>query len=605
MKKQCDRKKRSIKKTVTSLFLLLILFSLFSCSLPRDDHQRDQTKSDNQEFDSQKIERQIHQRISQMSPEEKIGQMIVAGFQGTELSDGQIQYIQSHHIGNVIIFGQNTRDREQIAALNTQLQKAILEDTGIPALIGIDQEGGKVMRIESGVTCYPGNMAVAATGHPDYAEKIGAGMGQELRSLGIYADFAPVLDVNSNPDNPVINTRSYSDDPETVAKYGCQMIEGLKSQGILACGKHFPGHGDTNTDSHYGLPIINKSMDNMEKNELLPFRAAIADGVDMLMVSHIVFPAYDPQKLPASMSPSILTGLLRRQLGFQGLIITDSMTMGAIKDHYGVAQGSLAAAKAGADLILTGDGSSRIPDDPDPQGETIALLVAAAKDGSLPMSRIDDGVERILTYKMKLGLFDQCYPDPDVTNADWSTHGAFAQKVADESVTLIQDRLQLLPFISAASSAEKPVAVDLNHTYSNTLFLSPRTGGNASLSLAEEAGVKLGASFYSVSPNPTVEEINQAAALAKQADLTVIAVTDTAHKKGQAALVKRIMALQPHVVLIFMGSPYDSAAFPNAGASLCTYEYSKPAITAVLKVFAGEIPPQGICPVKLPGVLGA
>lgn len=191
MKQRFEKKTFPIKNVFASLLVLMILFSSFGCSLSPSRQQQgqkkssgvqikrhDQTKSDNQEFDSQKIERQIHQRISQMSAEEKIGQMIVAGFQGTELSDGQIQYIQSHHIGNVILFGQNTRDREQIAALNTQLQKAILEDTGIPALIGIDQEGGKVMRIESGVTCYPGNMAVAATGHPDYAEKIGAGMGQ-------------------------------------------------------------------------------------------------------------------------------------------------------------------------------------------------------------------------------------------------------------------------------------------------------------------------------------------------------------------------------------------------------------------------------------------
>lgn len=585
---------------LVSLLVLAMMLSLFGCLLLREHPHPCSKKQASMEMERQ-IRQQVRQRIRQMSPEEKIGQMVVVGFQGTQLSEEQIQYIQSHHIGNVVLFGQNATDRKQIAALCSQLQKTILESTGIPAFIATDQEGGKVTRIQNGATQFPGNMAVAATGHPDYAKRIGDYMGQELHSLGINVNFSPVLDVNSNPNNPVINTRSYSDDPETVAKYGCEMIEGLRSQNVLACGKHFPGHGDTNTDSHYGLPIINKSVDDMEKNELVPFQAAIADGVDMLMVSHIVFPAYDPQKLPASMSWVILTGLLREQLGFRGLIITDSMTMGAIKGHYGVAQGSLAAAKAGADLILTGDGSSRIPDDPDPQGETIALLVAAAKEGSLPMSRIDDGVKRILTYKMKLGLFDQCFPDPDVADANWSNHGAFAQKVADESVTLIQDRLQLLPFTSAASSAERPVAVDLNHTYSNTLFLSPKTGGNAPLSLAEEAGVKLGASFYSVSPNPTVEEINQAATLAKHADMTVIAVTDTAHNKGQAALVNRIMALQPHVVLIFMGSPYDSDAFPKAGASLCTYEYSPSAITAVLKVFAGEIPAQGICPVKLSG----
>lgn len=636
--------KRISLKRLTALFLSFTLFMTLSTSCTKKDPD---PKSASPQPSSPSVD--VEAILSQMSVEEKIGQMFMVSLDGTALNEETAEYLAARHIGNVILFGKNMAGREQISALNTQIQQTIRQATGIPPLIGIDQEGGTVTRITDGATIFPGNMAVAATGDPKNAYLLGEAMGAELYALGINVNFAPVLDVNSNPDNPVIGVRSYSDDPALVGRFGCQMAAGLRSQSVLACGKHFPGHGDTSTDSHLDLPVLNRSEASLRNTELVSFQKAIDQGIDMIMTTHIIFPAFESEQLPATMSEAILTGLLREQMGFHGLIITDGMRMKAITEHFGTAEASLAAAQAGADLILTGDGGadpiltgdggadpiltsdgiadplsptasadsdlepidrstqpidrSAQPIDQtaqttDPQSQTIDRLIAAAKDGSLPMKRIDDSVRRILTAKAELGLFDQDLPAPRLSEIDWSAHALLAQQLADQSITLIRDRSELLPSVSAPSGTEPlPAAVDMNLTYANTLFLSPVFSSGPSM--AETAREKFGALSFTFSKNPTTEEIRQAGALSRSADQVVLVITDAKKKKGQAALVNRVLALNPSVILISMGSPYDLDLFPDAGTQLCSYEYSATAIDAVLRVLSGELIPEGTCPVTL------
>ena len=281
-----------------------------------------------------------------------IGQHLFAGFAGKEIPADFAALVRQYQIGNVVLFAHNVQDAPQLRRLCGELQALVLDATGVTPLIAIDQEGGIVSRLGEDAAVVPSAMAVAATGNPENAYQAGLITGTELRAMGINFDLAPVLDVNSNPLNPVIGVRSYGQTPEDVARYGIAMVRGLLDGGVLACGKHFPGHGDTAVDSHVGLPLVNKSLDKLEVCELAPFRAAIAAGLPAVMSSHILFPQLEPDKLPATMSRRIMTRLLKERLGFDGLVLSDCMMMGAIADHYGSVAGIVAALKAGVDMVF-------------------------------------------------------------------------------------------------------------------------------------------------------------------------------------------------------------------------------------------------------------
>lgn len=296
----------------------------------------------------------IEKILEQMSLDEKVGQMLMPdlrmweGTNTTAMNPGTAQLIKDYHLGGVILFGKNIVDQEQLIRFTDDLQKASGE---IPLLIAIDQEGGNVSRIPGG-TNMPGNMALGATGSKELAYQVGYTIGRELKELGINLNFAPVMDVNINPANQVIGIRSFGDDPRLVAELGVQYARGLQEAGVGAVAKHFPGHGDTDVDSHLGLPSILHDLDRLEAVELKPFREAIAAGVDMIMTAHVIFPVIDETGLPATLSYPVLTGLLRQEMGFEGVIVTDAFTMKAIADHFGESEAVVTAIKAGADLIL-------------------------------------------------------------------------------------------------------------------------------------------------------------------------------------------------------------------------------------------------------------
>ncbi|MFW6229939.1 MAG: glycoside hydrolase family 3 protein, partial [Halanaerobium sp.] len=288
------------------------------------------------------VEYFMDRRIAAMSLEEKVGQLFQVGFSGSTVNDEIKDLIENYHIGGVIYFSRNIKNPAQTAELSNNLQQLALDSgSGFPLFISADQEGGTVTRLK-GATHFPGNMALGAAQSKNLTEKVAQATASELKNLGINVNLAPVLDVNNNPANPVIGVRSFGEDPELVAELGMSYIKGLQSEGITATAKHFPGHGDTDTDSHLDLPIIKHQRSRLDEVELYPFKKAIEAGVDSIMTAHVYFPAIEKEEgIPATLSKSVLTDLLRDELKFEGLIITDCMEMNAIVNTFGTVEGAV------------------------------------------------------------------------------------------------------------------------------------------------------------------------------------------------------------------------------------------------------------------------
>lgn len=325
----------------------------------------------------------------------RIGQLLVFGFDGPHMSPTIADFIQRHHVGNVILFSRNVVSRAQLQSLTQVLQSTAREaGQDLPLTISCDQENGIVSRLPPDVPVLPGNMALGATADPQNAYASGYLTGQVLTHVGINFNLAPVLDVNNNPANPVIGVRSFSDNPQIVADFGSQYIRGLQTAGVIGCGKHFPGHGDTALDSHMVLPTITHARARLERLELVPFRAAISAGLDAIMTAHIAFPSADPTGVPATVSAAILGTLLRQELEFTGVITTDCLEMNAISQRYGVGPGAVRSLKAGADLVMVSHRADR-------QLEAIEAIVSAIRSGELSEYRIDEAHQRVSQMKQR------------------------------------------------------------------------------------------------------------------------------------------------------------------------------------------------------------
>lgn len=336
--------------------------------------------------------------VAEMSLSDKIGQMLMCGFEGTAVPDDGIrELVAKGGIGGVIYFARNIETPEQVARMTAELQQAAAEGGKAPLWISIDQEGGMVARITEGVALMPGGMAIAAAGSVEDAYQAALISGRELSAMGINLNYTPVLDVNNNARNPVIGVRSFGESPEKVADYGAATIRGFQDAGVAATAKHFPGHGDTDVDSHLDLPTVRHDRARMDSVELVPFRRAIAEGVDAMMSAHIYFPALEQEKFPVTLSKAVLTGLLREELGFGGIIMTDCMEMNAIAEHYGTVEASVLAIEAGADIVLISHRADR-------QLAAIEAILHAVAEGRISETRIDDSVRRLLALKVKRGV---------------------------------------------------------------------------------------------------------------------------------------------------------------------------------------------------------
>lgn len=543
--------------------------------------------------------------VAEMTLEEKIGQMIVADFQlwngasVTTLNSSIADAIRKYNFGGVILFGGNTAGTAQTAALACDLQNA----ADIPLLIATDQEGGYVWRLGTG-TETPGNMALGATGDPDCAREAAAIIGSELSALGINVDFAPVMDVNNNPGNPVIGVRSFSDDPALTAKMGTAFIEGLHGQNVAAALKHFPGHGDTQTDSHTGLPCINKSLSQLRSFELVPFAAGIDAGADIIMTAHIQFPKIEtatytskstgrPVSLPATLSKTILTGLLREELGFRGVICTDAMNMDAISAHFDRLDAACLAINAGVDLLLmpvSMTNASGIED----CGRYIAGIAKLVRDGKIRESTIDSAVMRILELKLNRGLFDQEFDKNAQTAKALSVVGSKENHdrewaIMEKAVTMVKNADNTLP-IRLSGGGNAVLFCSYNNEIPAMQYAIDR--------LKKEGKLPQNASVRIICyQNHAVSEYDSALRSA-DAVLASVEAYRTANITGgwQAefldALIDRVHALGKHITIVSSQLPYDLARYQKADALLA--DYCGNGMNTAPTVFNGETPTYGV-----------
>ncbi len=499
--------------------------------------------------------------LSGMTLEQKVCQLFMIHTHGTA---EEKKLIRELHIGGVIYYNwANGLDNpEQVKQLSASLQKV----AEIPLLIATDQEGGLVARLSSGgFTQFPGNMALAAAGNPALCEEAAQAMGEEMLACGVNMNLAPVIDVNSEPKNPIIGVRSFGDDPEVVAALGRAMMEGFSRAGVLPVLKHFPGHGDTAVDSHYGLACVKKSREELEEMELVPFRA-LSGSADVIMTAHILVPALDSEDC-ATLSYPIVTTLLREELGFKGVVMTDSMVMRGVLDLCGgdVDIACVKAFEAGCDLFLLGGRdlqSEHAELTPQDILRIVRVFQERVKAGTISMERLDASVERILALKKKMTI---CSTMP------FCAHPELSRKIAEMSVTTLR--------AGAVGFKGREVCV-----------IAPR--------VCAAAG-RFDALFYN-GLDPSEEERAALIREAKKKEAVVFLSYNAWKNPGQQALIREIADLKKPCAVIALRDPYDVSVVPHSMSVLATYSVIPASVEAAMDVLLGRGTARGRCPVDIP-----
>ncbi|RCK81533.1 MAG: Beta-hexosaminidase, GH3 family [Candidatus Ozemobacter sibiricus] len=516
-----------------------------------------------------------------MDLKKQIGQLFVVGYQGLEPTPEFLEFVHEWGIGGIIVFVRNIGDPQRLPAV----LRTLAEAAGQVQFTSIDQEGGLVMRILSGGSLFPGAMALAATGRPELAEQVGAAMGRELRALGINWNLAPVLDIN-HAQNPGIGARSFGETPEQVARFGVPFIRGLQQGGVLACAKHFPGLGHARADTHLRLPTIPYDRERLQTFELVPFRAAIEAGVGAIMTSHVFFPAFETTpNLPATLSRAVLTDLLRHDMGFEGLVITDDLEMGAITETYGVPEAARLAFLAGADLLLICHDLGR-------ERQAAETLLAEVQANPEARRRLDASLARIERARRHLAA-----PIGTATLAELAArHRPLIEKTHRQAVLVSHQRPGVLPV-----SVGRPCLAFCPQIASLVQVEETHQGDGLLALIKERLPGAQGASF---DPRGTADEIVaefEALAAPAPADAPLLLFTYNAHLfDGQAKAIRRILARRPQAIVVAVRNPYDLGLFPEAGAGLATFGFRTPALRACLDVLTGAAAPgQGPWPVDL------
>lgn len=622
---------KSMRKILSLLLVLVIITGIFTGC----------TKED-----------RVEKMVEEMSLRDKITQMMMVDFRKrgdtaenatdyTVMDDDVRKIVEDYNFGAVILFSSNIKETEQTLALTQALQDAAMKDGGIPLIITADQEGGVVSRIGSG-TALPGNMALGATyavHGTKYATASGRIIGAELSALGINTNLAPVVDVNNNANNPVIGLRSFSDDPDLVGELASALINGMAEYNVIGTAKHFPGHGDTGTDSHYDLPIVNKTLDELKQNELKPYEIAISEGIEMIMTAHILYPQLESDKilsnktgelesLPATMSDDILTGLLKGEMGFDGIVVTDAMNMAGITDKWDPVQAAIIAIQAGVDMIcmptrLYCNSDIEVLDD------IIQGIESAVESGEIPISRINDAVKRILTVKQNRGIldYDSAKYSPENAKAvvGCDANRNLEREMAAAAVTLVKNKDNALPLKLEDSS--------------NVLMVVVYDDESASMIMAwnraKEAGlVHEGAKvdYFRISEDSVVDGDFDPALQAKldAADTLIIlsegaSASRMAYRHWVTAIPNQLCDYakenQKKSVIVSADKPYDVQLYPNADAILAIYGWLGssvdpeealtggvtsseavygPNIIAAVEVALGVYSPQGRLPINVP-----
>jgi len=544
-------------------------------------------------------QRSVNRWMKSLSLHDKVAQLVMIPFSGHSMSTSTREYrkfvhlIRDVHVGGLILVnvaqGRLVQRAEphELASFINRMQRL----SRLPLLVSGDFERGASMRVND-TTVFPHAMAFAATGDPALTRYEGEVTARESRALGVQWVFYPDADVNDNPDNPIINIRSFGENPQVVTRNVEAFIEGAESNRrslVLTTAKHFPGHGDTATDTHLGLATITADLKHLNDVELAPFRAAIAKGVDSVMTAHISVPALNTGDVPSTLSPVILTKLLREQMGFRGLIVTDAMDMGAIVKAYGPADASVRAIEAGADVVL-------MP--PDAEAAVNAILLAV-RHGRISQKRIEQSVARVLAAKIKVGLDRGRLVDlegiADVINSPESNEKA--QSVADRAVTLIKN-----------DPAQVPLRAPVKTCF---LILAESHYSNEGLVFTQEIHKRHpDALVLSLDPSLPDAALDVAVTRMGFCESTVVgAFVSVAGGRGNVGLppgfskvIDTLIATGKPVTLVALGNPYLLRSFPKVAAYLATYSTVAPAELAAVKALFGEIPIRGHLPITIPDV---
>lgn len=505
---------------------------------------------------------EVHQRRQTMDPDQ-IGQHFIVDFDGPAVTPQVERLVREGRIGGVILFAKNVRSPDQVRRLCADLQ-ALVRDAGLPPMfISVDQEGGLVNRLVDGFTVFPSAMALGASGREDdviAAARITAG---ELRSVGINTNHAPVLDVNTDPTNPVIGVRAFGEDPEAVGRLGSAYLRAAQAAGVLPTVKHFPGHGATSVDSHLDLPIVDKDRATLDREELVPYAAALRAGAKAVMAAHIVFPALDPSR-PVTLSPAPINGLLRGELGFDGVVFTDSMAMKAIADRWSRRESAVASLLSGFDLVLACGTESE-------QWESINGARQAAADGTLTTADLRASAERIRRIKSSYAVV--------ATGGEVGTaeHLRIAEEIAGRAVTLVKCARGRIPMAPGRTAV-----VNMTSQW--------REAAGAFAGLLRERGAD-------------VTLIDAADRITEDQWGSVVAVTLSWRTAPAAEQVRRLHArFGDRLLVIGLGNPYELAGFPEVSTYLATYGPDPASLHAAAKVLTGALEPTGRLPVTIPGL---
>jgi beta-N-acetylhexosaminidase len=515
------------------------------------------------------------QILASLSPEQKVGQLMSIAFHGTKVTPAVEAMIRRRAVGGIVLRAENADDAIGLKKLASDLQSIAREAKVPPLLLSIDQEGGPVIRVGRGMTIVPGQMALAATPDPLTAVKRANQItASELSASGVRWNLAPVADVNDEPRNPIIANRSFGSEPQRVAALVAQSVSVYRAERVFPTAKHFPGHGSTTTDSHTGLPEIASDRARLDSVELVPFKAAIAAGVQAIMSAHIVVPALDPTPgLPVTLSRKVMTDLLRGELGFQGLIVSDDLEMGAL-ETIGQARAGLMAFEAGVDhLLFRFDESAQV--------EGHRLLVDAVRSGRVAASRLDASVLRFLGAKLQQGLYEV----QPVAAIDLEQNGRDALDLARASITLLTND-GVLP-LRGRVLAIGVIGADISFVPGDS---------------------DLGTELAAMRPNTTARRFAQATdafiasaiADARAADVVVVGVSDIGTRDDQRKLVAALAALKP-TVMVSLRAPYDPLYVSGVAAMVCAYGGRVPTLRAVNEVLTGARKPMGRLPVVIPG----
>ena len=509
---------------------------------------------------------------------------LMVAFSGTELPEEAARTIATREVAGVTLFREpNVRTAPQVRALTDQIQSAALS-TARPLLIAADQEGGQLIGLGDDTTQFAGAMAIGATGDEDLAERVGRAIGLELRALGVNVNYAPVCDLANNPGNPSLGIRSFGDDPQAVAGLATATVRGLQAEGVAATLKHFPGHGDISVDTHLQLAVVTEARDAFYARELVPFRAGLAAGARVVMAGHFAIPAITGDaRLPASLSGDVMTDLLRDELGFDGLAITDAFDMHALAQDASQIEDVVRAIRAGQDLLL---------------GTANAALLERLEEGlALAESRglIDTedraaSARRLAATRAWLAGFEQ--PGLEVVGCD--EHQALAAEVAQRSVTLVRNDDGLLPI---RLGAEQRIAV----IQPKPTDLTPADTSSYVRPLLAEAIRRRHAATdeFVVELSPDASEVASLSEQIKGHDLIVLGSVAANLRHEQATLAQHVLSLGRPTITVALRTPWDLTTYPSAGTHVCSYGILSPTIDALAAALFGERPFSGHLPVKL------